>query len=91
MAETAFSAVEHALENQPVGGLQIRECGFDSRPDLQSINGIGDVSNFHIRVCTFTFNRCRRMNRQEKARRVLEPRGQVFHVRDFGLVGSSIP
>ena len=51
-----------------------------------SINGIGDVSNFHIRVCTFTFNRCRRMNRQEKARRVLEPRGQVFHVRDFGLV-----
>ena len=23
MAETAFSAVEHALENQPVGGLQI--------------------------------------------------------------------
>ena len=26
------------------------------------------------------------MNRQEKARRVLAPRGQVFHVRDFGLV-----
>jgi hypothetical protein len=26
------------------------------------------------------------MNRQEKARRVLEPRGQLFHVHDFGLV-----
>jgi hypothetical protein len=26
------------------------------------------------------------MNRQQKARRVLESKGQVFHVRDFGLV-----
>jgi hypothetical protein len=31
MAETSFSAVEHALENQPLGGLQIRVaviCGL---------------------------------------------------------------
>jgi hypothetical protein len=26
------------------------------------------------------------VNREEKVRRVLEPRGQVFHVRDFGVV-----
>jgi hypothetical protein len=46
MAETAFSAVEHALENQPVGGLQIRECGFDSRPDLHSFQWLGADQDF---------------------------------------------
>ena len=55
MAETAFSAVEHALENQPVGGLQIRECGFDSRPDLQHFKALTWFPNFHIKPGIFTF------------------------------------
>jgi hypothetical protein len=59
MAETAFSAVEHALENQPVGGLQIRECGFGSRPDLhQSLDFPhfwlgGGVSTLGGQISTF--------------------------------------
>ena len=44
MAETAFSAVEHALENQPVGGLQIRVaviCGLIQMCDGYDVGSIG--------------------------------------------------
>ena len=44
MAETSFSAVEHALENQPVGALQIRVaiiCGLIQMCDGYDVGSIG--------------------------------------------------
>jgi MFS transporter, AAHS family, 4-hydroxybenzoate transporter len=44
MAETSFSAVEHALEHQPVGGLQIRVaiiCDLIQMYDGYDVGSIG--------------------------------------------------
>jgi MFS transporter, AAHS family, 4-hydroxybenzoate transporter len=44
MAETSFPAIEHALENQPVGGLQIRVavvCGLIQMCDGYDVGSIG--------------------------------------------------
>ena len=44
MAETSLSAVEHALENQPLGGLQIRVaviCGLIQMCDGYDVGSIG--------------------------------------------------
>ncbi len=44
MAETSFSAIEHALENQPLGGLQIRVaaiCGLIQMCDGYDVGSIG--------------------------------------------------
>src|SRR5579863_10479715 len=44
MAETSFSAIDHALENQPLGGLQIRVaviCGLIQMCDGYDVGSIG--------------------------------------------------
>ena len=44
MAETSFSAIEHALENQRLGGLQIRVaaiCGLIQMCDGYDVGSIG--------------------------------------------------
>ncbi len=44
MANTSFSAIEHALENQPLGGLQIRVaviCGLIQMCDGYDVGSIG--------------------------------------------------
>jgi MFS transporter, AAHS family, 4-hydroxybenzoate transporter len=44
MAETSLSAIEHALENQPLGGLQIRvavTCGLIQMCDGYDVGSIG--------------------------------------------------